>query len=137
MRIVSNAISYSIPPAGTAFTSWATFQWDLPVPLALIFVSLAWVYSLFLVVAAASQDQERTKDVLLARGIVESIDRREAKPCCVNGRLFHGAIGLRPCGQDDRTGRPSDSDQVNRFRGALAAVGGSDGREHIMHPLRK
>ncbi len=75
MRIVSSAISYAIPPVGTALPLWATFQWDLPVALALIFVSLTWAFSLVLLVAAISQEQDSSKDVSLALGMVEWIDR--------------------------------------------------------------
>ena len=77
MRVVTSFILPVTPPVGTALTLWATFQWDLPVPLALIFVSLAWAYSLGLVVAAlvASREDESAEDVLLDHGIVESIDR--------------------------------------------------------------
>ena len=76
MRIVFNGISYEIPSVGVALPLWASFQWDLPVPLALTFVSLAWAYCLVLVVltvTSASRDK-KTEDVSLGRGIVESID---------------------------------------------------------------
>ncbi len=75
MRIVSNSIAYAIPPAGTALPLWATFQWDLPVALALILVSLTWAFSLVLLVAAISQEQDSSKEVSLALGMVEWIDR--------------------------------------------------------------
>ena len=77
MRVITNVISYVTPPVGIALTLWATFQWDLPVPLALIFISLAWAYSLGLVVAAlvASREDESAADVLLDHGTVESMYR--------------------------------------------------------------
>ena len=75
MRVVFNAISYVIPSAAIALPLWATWRWDLPVPVALTFVALVWAYSLGLVVAAwnTSREDESTKDVRLERGIVQSI----------------------------------------------------------------
>ena len=92
MRIVFNVISYVVPSVGIVLAFWATFQLDLPVPLALIFVSLAWVYCLVLVVLTVSTGRrdQQFEDVWLEIGIIESIDHSqdsiEIKPLVGNER---------------------------------------------------
>ena len=54
MRILFNVISFVVPPVGIALPLWATFQWDLPVPIALAFVALVWAYCLVLVTLAVA-----------------------------------------------------------------------------------
>ena len=78
MRVVLNVILFLIPPAAIAFPLWATFRWDLPVALAMTSVSLAWAYCLGLVLLTvfASRRDDKTSDVLLERGIIESIAQR-------------------------------------------------------------
>ena len=77
MRVVINLISYAIAPVGVALSLWAASQWDMPVPLALTVVSLAWAYCLFLVLLTITTGSryKKTDDVSVVRGIVDSVDR--------------------------------------------------------------
>ena len=73
VRVFSNVVLAAIPPAGIALPLWATFQWDMPVPLALTVITLVWGLSLALIVMAARDKTRSTKHVALGSGIVEAI----------------------------------------------------------------
>lgn len=96
MRVVFNLISYAIPSVGVALCLWATFRWDMPVPLALTVVSLAWAYCLFLVVltvSTASKDK-KIEHVSLGRGIVESVGRRSQDSIEIRTSVGHVRRGF-------------------------------------------
>ena len=71
MRVALNVILFVVPPTAVALPLWATFQWDLPVALAMTSVSLTWAYCLalvFLTVRAGNQTRGSESSGGVGRG---------------------------------------------------------------------
>ena len=82
VRVIINTLTFAIPNVGVALPLWATFQWNLAIPLALVFVLLAWAWCLGLIIGAlvSSREDEPFDDVFLAHGIFEFRDANLSSP---------------------------------------------------------